>query len=218
MFLIQIVNIIFCITCGYSENHHHCVQTKSTDESCDALKTTEPSMALVPYNPNNDVLAVFNKPERVFRFVEKELKIPQDWNNLGVAAVVWDAAIVLCEYLETGNVVLEHKKVIELGAGSGLVGIVATLLGAQTIITDQEKALPYLTKAVRNNLPDNFKDKYKVQALDWRGDLETYTETFDVILGADIIYIEDTFPDLLRTIIHLNVGLRRLLCGSMKEN
>lgn len=57
---------------------------------------------------------------------------------------------------------------------------------------------------MRNNLPDNFKDKYKVQALDWRGDLETYTETFDVILGADIIYIEDTFPDLLRTIIHLS--------------
>lgn len=98
MFLIQIVNIIFCITCGYSENHHHCVQTKSTDESCDALKTTEPSMALVPYNPNNDVLAVFNKPERVFRFVEKELKIPQDWNNLGVAAVVWDAVCIAHQY------------------------------------------------------------------------------------------------------------------------
>jgi predicted nicotinamide N-methyase len=76
--------------------------------------------------------------------------------------------------------------------------------GAQTIITDQEKAVPYLTKAVENNLPDKFKDKYKVQALDWREDLETYTDTFDVILGADIIYIEETFPDLLRTIMHLS--------------
>jgi hypothetical protein len=63
----------------------------SADESCNAVKTAEPSMALVPYNANNDVLAVFNKPERVFHFVGKELKIPQDWNNLGVAAVVWDA-------------------------------------------------------------------------------------------------------------------------------
>lgn len=38
-------------------------------------------------------------------------------------------AVVLCMYLELGKVDIKGKKVIELGAGTGLVGIVAALLG-----------------------------------------------------------------------------------------
>lgn len=145
-------------------------------------------------------------------------------------------AIVLCEYLEAGNVDLDRKNVIELGAGSGIVGIVSTLLGkssqytciniisyqyrsfekldnqmvyfvhtgAHTTITDLEKAIPYLTEVVNTNLPKRFEGQFTVQALDWRENLESLTKTYDVILGADIIYIEETFPDLLRTIEHLS--------------
>ncbi|XP_061163828.1 protein N-lysine methyltransferase METTL21A-like [Saccostrea echinata] len=204
--LVLIANGIF-IRCD-CPSIHHCVKSNSDDNSCTAvkngLKTDESTMALVPYDANKDILAIFNKPERVFHFVGKEIKIPQDWNNLGVAAVVWDAAIVLSEYLEAGNVHLEGKRVLELGAGSGLVGIVATLLGAQTILTDQEKAIPYLTKVATDNLPQDLEGRFEVRALDWQGSLESYRDTFDVILGADIIYIEDTFPDLLRTIEHLS--------------
>lgn len=38
-------------------------------------------------------------------------------------------AVVLCTYLEMGSVALQGRSVIELGAGTGLLGIVATLLG-----------------------------------------------------------------------------------------
>lgn len=38
-------------------------------------------------------------------------------------------AVVLCTYLETGDVDLRGRSVIELGAGTGLLGIVAALLG-----------------------------------------------------------------------------------------
>lgn len=38
-------------------------------------------------------------------------------------------AVVMCMYLEMGNVDLKGKVAIELGAGAGLVGIVAALLG-----------------------------------------------------------------------------------------
>ena len=38
-------------------------------------------------------------------------------------------AIVLCEYLESNPSVVQGKDVLELGAGTGLVGMVSGLLG-----------------------------------------------------------------------------------------
>lgn len=38
-------------------------------------------------------------------------------------------AVVLCTFLETGGIDLQGRLVIELGAGTGLLGIVAVLLG-----------------------------------------------------------------------------------------
>ena len=54
-----------------------------------------------------------------------------------VGCVVWDAAIVLSCYMETSDFydvnanknVLAGKRVIELGAGTGLVGLQAACLG-----------------------------------------------------------------------------------------
>ena len=63
---------------------------------------------------------------------ESVLKIYQ--SEVGdVGCVVWDAALVLSKYLETadfnnGND-LEGKCVIELGAGTGVVGLMAASYG-----------------------------------------------------------------------------------------
>jgi len=58
-------------------------------------------------------------------------------NKGDVGCVVWDAAIVLSKYLETeqfcsiqsGVSTWSSKSIIELGAGTGLVGLVASTLG-----------------------------------------------------------------------------------------
>ena len=77
--------------CASTENTRHCVEPKFGHRNCDEQDNAEPTMALVPYNENNDVLSIFNKPERFFHFAGQDLKISQEWNKLGVAAVVWDA-------------------------------------------------------------------------------------------------------------------------------
>lgn len=50
-----------------------------------------------------------------------------------VGHVVWDAAIVLSKFLDTAyfkkDRLLEGKVVVELGAGTGIVGIAAALFG-----------------------------------------------------------------------------------------
>ncbi|XP_037600984.1 protein N-lysine methyltransferase METTL21A isoform X3 [Cebus imitator] len=87
-------------------------------------------MALVPYEETTELgLQKFHKPFATFSFANHTIQIQQDWRHLGVAAVVWDAAIVLSTYLEMGAVELRGRSAVELGAGTGLVGIVAALLG-----------------------------------------------------------------------------------------
>ncbi|KAM5326875.1 protein N-lysine methyltransferase METTL21A isoform 2-T2 [Glossophaga mutica] len=89
-------------------------------------------MALVPYEETAGMgLQKFHKPLATFSFANHTIQIRQDWRQLGVAAVVWDAAVVLSTYLETGAVELRGRSAVELGAGTGLVGIVAALLGRQ---------------------------------------------------------------------------------------
>ncbi|XP_040084625.1 protein N-lysine methyltransferase METTL21A isoform X3 [Oryx dammah] len=93
-------------------------------------------MALVPYAETAEMgLQRFHKPLATFSFANHTIQIRQDWKQLGVAAVVWDAAVVLATYLEMGTVELRGCSAVELGAGTGLVGIVAALLG---IITPAE--------------------------------------------------------------------------------
>ncbi|XP_065494332.1 protein N-lysine methyltransferase METTL21A isoform X2 [Caloenas nicobarica] len=86
-------------------------------------------MALVPYEEGGGWGArQLHSPWATHRFASRTIRLRQDWRGLGVAAVVWDAAVVLCAYLEMGVVDLRDRSVIELGAGTGLLGIVATLL------------------------------------------------------------------------------------------
>lgn len=66
-------------------------------------------------------------------------------------------------------------------------------------ITDRDVALDNIRSNVQRNGVD-----VSVRELTWGRDIENFVATFDVVLGADIIYIEDTFNDLLRTMEHLS--------------
>ncbi|CAL1597875.1 unnamed protein product [Knipowitschia caucasica] len=162
-------------------------------------------MALVPYVENSlPILSKFHNASANFRFCNHDINIAQDWKKLGVAAVVWDAAVVLSMYLELGSVELKGKSVLELGAGTGLVGIVAALLGANVTITDREPALDSLSTNVKTNLPADMLGSASVSELTWGEDLQRYPAGgFHLILGADIVYLENTFAALLETLKYL---------------
>lgn len=76
-----------------------------------------------------------------------------------VGCVVWDAAIVLSKYLETeqfcsvqsGVSTWSCKNIIEVGAGTGLVGLVAATLGANVTVTDLEDLQPLLQLNIKKN-------------------------------------------------------------------
>ncbi|XP_053386773.1 protein N-lysine methyltransferase METTL21A-like [Mercenaria mercenaria] len=197
------IQFAFCQSCKSTPFYD------STAEQCKAsalgfatAENMNNALAVVVYN--EDSVFPLHKPERTFKYCDRDIVIKQDWSGLGVAAVVWDAAEVLSEYLENSADIVKDKTVIELGAGTGLVGIVASLLGAKTTITDREEVLQYLQTTVKSNLPGAIYKNTQILPLDWTRDLDKFHTTYDVILGADIVYIEEVFDDLLSTLIQLS--------------
>ncbi|KAF1523825.1 Protein N-lysine methyltransferase METTL21A, partial [Eudyptes sclateri] len=180
-------------------------------------------MALVPYEEGAGWGArQLHSPSATYRFASHTIRLKQDWRRLGVAAVVWDAAVVLCAYLEMGGIDLRDRSVIELGAGTGLLGISIVLqmlylwtlticlrvflyrLGAHVTITDRAAALEFLESNVQANLPSELRPRAVVKELTWGKDLGNFPPgAFDFILGADIVYLEETFAELLQTLEYL---------------
>jgi predicted nicotinamide N-methyase len=73
-------------------------------------------------------------------------------------------------------------RVLDLGCGMGLSGLIAAALGARVTLADLEA--PALLLARLNTLP--YRDRVRVRKLDWRRD--ELHERFDLILGADVLY------------------------------
>ncbi|KAK6967709.1 protein N-lysine methyltransferase METTL21A [Biomphalaria glabrata] len=164
--------------------------------------TTTTSLAVVLYD--EDKILPHELTSRTFYLADEKFVIEQNWQGVGVAAVVWDSAVVLGEYLQDHRHLIQGKKVLELGAGTGLAGMVAAALGADVIVTERESAMPHLTSTVLANSPNRKHWKIKASVLDWTQPIhyKTYSDV-DVVLGADIIYIEETFNDLLKVLMSL---------------
>ncbi|KDO33579.1 hypothetical protein SPRG_19209 [Saprolegnia parasitica CBS 223.65] len=111
---------------------------------------------------------------------------------------VWDAALVLAEYLQ-GHV-QPWRQAVELGAGVGLVGMTLSALGvADVVLTDQAYCLPLLQKNVEFNFSADRRPR--VRELQW-GAAETDLSP-DVVVASDILYNASVFPLLVRTICQL---------------
>lgn len=106
-------------------------------------------------------------------------------------AEMWQAAVALSEWLIEQD--LRGQRVLELGCGLGLCGAVAADQGAQVLMVDHAK--PSVLFSRYNIWP--WRDRARVRLFDWRKP-ETLQETFDLIIGADIIYDNDEFVHLER--------------------
>lgn len=77
-------------------------------------------------------------------------------------------------------------------------------LGARVTITDRAAALEFLESNVQANLPPEIRPRAVVKELTWGKDLGNFSPgAFDFILGADIVYLEETFAELLQTLDYL---------------
>ncbi|XP_066933657.1 protein N-lysine methyltransferase METTL21D-like [Clytia hemisphaerica] len=120
-----------------------------------------------------------------------------------VGHVVWDAAIVLAKFLDgkyfTSNetLTLQGKSVVELGSGTGLVGLVAAMNGASVRITDLNELVPLMEKNIEAN-QHLLQGNAKAESLKWGVDLEMKMKA-DIILIADCIYYDESLEPLVNT-------------------
>lgn len=70
-------------------------------------------------------------------------------------------------------------------------------------ITDLPVALKQIEENVHRNLPGTCMARTRVHALSWGVNHKEFPQNYDFILGADIVYLKDTYPLLIRTLQHL---------------
>ncbi|XP_054830009.1 protein-lysine methyltransferase METTL21E-like [Eublepharis macularius] len=142
-----------------------------------------------------------------FHFVGQEIKITEATDSYG--AVVWPSALVLCHFLEmnVNSYNMVDKNVIEIGAGTGLVSIVASFLGAHVTATDLPEVLGNLQYNICRNTKMRCKHQPQVKELFWGVDLEKKFPRslchFHYILAADVVYHHPYLDELLLTFDHL---------------
>ncbi|XP_069772697.1 protein N-lysine methyltransferase METTL21D isoform X2 [Narcine bancroftii] len=127
----------------------------------------------------------------------------------GVGFVVWDAALVLAKYLETSSFyqgnhhVFSGKNVVELGSGTGVVGLMASTLGANVIVTDLEELQDLLEININAN-KHLVTGSVQAKVLKWGETVKDLPSDPDYILVADCIYYEQSLEPLLRTMKDLS--------------
>ncbi|XP_078089654.1 EEF1A lysine methyltransferase 3-like [Mustelus asterias] len=127
-----------------------------------------------------------------------------------------DPAVVLCQYFQDQKFDFTGKKVLELGSGTGLVGILAVLLGGHVTITDVSETLRQIEYNVAANIPVSSKHRSKVRALYWGTDHHEYPSDFDFILGSDIVYSPSQFSNIVETLLHCsNKNTTIFFCTNM---
>jgi predicted nicotinamide N-methyase len=112
--------------------------------------------------------------------------------------VLWPAAIALAHELASRE--LAGRRILELGAGTGLPGIVAASLGARVVQTDRQQLVLHVC---RLNAERNGVTTIEHRLADWTA--WEAPERYDVILGSDILYAEALHPHL-RHIFETNLA------------
>lgn len=172
-------------------------------------------------SPENDIFTSSIVPEREVKTatttsvdfdgkLDQPLLLHEDLKE-GCGGQLWPAGMTLSKYMLTYQNDLREQKVLEIGAGGGLVGL-AVARGCQMssdqkiLITDQ---LPMLALMQKNISLNHLETRVEACVYNW-GEmiptevteaLSTSTSSLpDTVLAADCVYFEPAFPLLLKTL------------------
>eukprot|EP00927_Polykrikos_kofoidii_P006557 TRINITY_DN12654_c0_g1_i1.p1 TRINITY_DN12654_c0_g1~~TRINITY_DN12654_c0_g1_i1.p1 ORF type:complete len:331 (+),score=65.88 TRINITY_DN12654_c0_g1_i1:166-1158(+) len=124
----------------------------------------------------------------------------------GIGFQVWGAARALCHHFEEHSALVRGRRVLELGCGPGLAGLVCAHLGGDVTLTDLAHVLPLTSENVRlNPLPPGASGALRVTELPWGTDArQSFVRGHnELIIGSDITYFEHLHQPLLLMLLQL---------------
>ncbi len=150
----------------------------------------------------------FHVPRTLERFIDPDDPL----RNFPLWSKVWEASLLLASKL-AARPVDPAARLLELGAGLGVSGLVAAAFGHDVTITEYD---PHALAFLEANRLENDCGHARIRRLDWHHlDLD---ERFDVILGSELIYKESDF-DAMRSLFRglLQPGGEILLAGEIRQ-
>ena len=125
---------------------------------------------------------------------EEETKFLLELSELlPYGVTLWTAAIALAHELASRGDQFQDCRILELGSGTGLPGIVAATYGALVVQTDRNELAMSVCK---RNISLNRIKTIEQRIVDWTSWSDS--EKYDWIIGSDILYGEDMHPHLRR--------------------
>ena len=119
-------------------------------------------------------------------------------------ARIWDSGRELSSQLLLRADELPGKRVLELGAGTGIGGLTAAACGAECVLSDQAELLPLLNQNIQAN---ELQLSAMATQLLWgdAADMERVGASgpFDLVCGSDLLYAPHIFPLLVETLAEL---------------
>ncbi|CAM9107865.1 unnamed protein product [Discosporangium mesarthrocarpum] len=137
-----------------------------------------------------------------------KLRLVCNW-DVGIGGGLWSTGLLLTEHLCTHSSfydkLLRGKRVLELGSGTGLVGLASAMFGPplEVVITD----LASHVEICRQNVAENTrlfldKNRVRVEEYDWGNSVPVSLGRvpFDVIIGTDLAYFTHLHQPLIKAL------------------
>ncbi len=124
---------------------------------------------------------------------------------------IWPSEVALSEYLiqQFFPLKLKGKKVLEIGCGVGLAGVVAARLGASTTFSDM---VPITLEGVKETCQLNHVTNFDTCTLDWF-DPSSLKDTYDIVIGSEIFYDDKNVPGISNLLQKaINSGGQGIFC------
>ncbi|KAL1517258.1 hypothetical protein ABEB36_001045 [Hypothenemus hampei] len=119
----------------------------------------------------------------------------------------WPSAPVLAWFLWENRLELKNKRILELGSGTALPGILAAKCGAYVTLTDSAtlpKSLAHINRSCQlNNLSNS--SQVRIIGLTWGLFLSNFESIgpVDLIIGSDCFFEPTAFENIIATVSYI---------------
>ncbi len=133
----------------------------------------------------------FFVPRTIERFINQDDVL----QGFPLWAKVWEASLVLADHLASRNPVKGHR-ILEIGAGMGIVGIIAASFGHHVIVTEHNPDALNFARANALVNKDGMTGALKIAPLDWHS--PRIEGRFELLVGSEVVYSKRDFVSLER--------------------